>query len=203
MLKKTLIAAVSAIALVLPAVTASAQPPEETVVEDFIVLYPDLEYNLSVFINITARDFCDWVPDGPEPPTGPPPAIDTVTSIGIETGKGAIVTKLDADDLYIEMWDLGEDSPLIGPCEDIQDQLDDPDAEPWASGTASFKAKDNDFFGTGTRGNAFGDRITAVITDQDGNNYDYTSLFRINSKCHAPEFEAPSCLVEKSRLRMV
>ena len=50
---------------------------------------------------------------------------------------------------------------------------------------------------------AFGDRITAVITDQGGNNYGYTSLFRINTKCHVPEFEAPSCLVEKSKLRML
>ena len=160
----------------------------------------DLTINKSVFINITARDFCDWLDTEP---SGPPPAIDPVTGTGVSTGQGAIVGKLDAEDLYIEVWNFDEEpSPLVGPCEDIQDQLSDPDAEPWATGTADFKAKTNDFVSTGTRGVSFGDRTTALLMDQDGNSYDYRNVFRLNEQCAAPEFEPPSCLVDNSQLRM-
>ena len=199
MLRKTLVAVAAAVAVALPGTAASAQPPQEVVFDDFIVLFPDSTLNKSVFINITARDFCEWL----EAPSGPPPAIDLVTGRETMTGKGAVVGKIDAEDLYIEMWNLGEEGPQEGPCEDIQDQLDDPTAQPWATGTASFKAKDNDIFGTGTRGNAFGDRTTAQLTGSDGEAYSYSSIFRLNDRCTAPEFGPPSCLVEKSKLKML
>lgn len=181
-----------------PASTASAAPPEEVQLDDYIVLFPDLNINRSVFINITARAFCDWLDTGP---AGPPPAIDPVTARGVSTGKGAVVGKIDAEDLYIEVWNFDEDpSPLIGPCEDIQQQLDS-GGEPWATGTADFKAKTNDAFESGTRGVAFGDRTTAQLTDQAGNSYSYRNVFRLNQQCNAPEFAPPSCLVDNSTLR--
>lgn len=201
MFKKLFIAVAAAAVIAVPASGTSAGPPEEQVWDDYIVLFPDLNINKSVFINITARDFCDWLAG---PPTGPPPAIDLVTARGVSTGQGAIVGKIDAEDLYIEIWDFDENpSPLVGPCEDIQQQLDDPDAEPWATGTADFKAKTNDAFGSGTRGISFGDRTTAHVTDQDGNSYRYRNVFRLNEQCNAPEFAPPSCLVDNSQLKML
>ena len=156
-----------------------------------------------MFINITARDFCDWVPEGPEPPSGPPPVLEPVATRGVTTGKGAIVVGFEAKDLYIEMWDISGVAEPIGPCEDIQEQLDDPDAEPWATGTADLRFKDNDFFRTETRGNAFGDRTRAVVTDQEGNTYSFRNTFRLNDQCNAPEDGPPSCLVDKFQLKML
>jgi len=199
MLRRTLVAVAAAAALAVPAATANAQPPEETVVDDLIVVYPDFENGKSVFINITARDFCDWLDTGP---SGPPPAIDEVATRGVTTGKGAIVVGFEAQDLNIEMWDISAVAEPIGPCEDIQDQLDDPDAEPWATGGADMRFKDNDFFYTETRGNAFGDRTKAVVTDQEGTTYSYRNTFRLNHQCNAPEDGPPSCLVDNSQLKM-
>ena len=199
MLRKTLVAVAAAAALAVPVATANAQPPEETVVDDLFAVYPDFENGKSVFINITARDFCDWLDTGP---SGPPPAIDEVATRGVTTGKGAIVTGFEAQDLYIEMWDISDVAEPVGPCEDIQDQLDDPEAEPWATGSADMRFKDNDFFYTETRGNAFGDRTKAVVTDQGGNTYSYRNTFRLNYQCNEPEDGPPSCLVDNSQLKM-
>ena len=184
---------------IVPASSAGAAPPDRFEVDDFIVLYPDLDINRSVFINITARDFCDWLAGGP---AGPPPAIDPVPVKVIETGKGALVTSVDAKDLNIEMWEFDEDpSPLIGPCEDIQQQLDDPEAMPWAAGTARYTAHDNDFFRTETRGNSFGDKVSADLTDRYGNHHSYHHVFHLNWRCNQPDFAPPICLVERSKLR--
>ena len=141
------------------------------------------------------------VDPGPPPDLGPPPAIDPVIGIGGPTGKGAVVGRIDAKDLHIEMWEFDEDpSPLIGPCEDIQEQLDAGE-DPWATGSADLKAKSNDVEFSGTRGVAFGDRTTAVVTDQDGNEYSYRNVFRLNDQCNGPDFAPPACLVDNSKLR--
>ncbi len=205
-MKKFLAITAAAIVMSMAFVTpVDAKPPQEVIVDDYIVLFPDTNINRSVFVNITARDFCDWLSG---PPTGPPPAIDSVTLRGVSTGKGAIVGKVDAEDLYIEIWTFDENpSPLVGPCEDIQDQLDDPEAEPWAIGTADFKGKTNDADigagSSGTRGVSFGDRTTAQVTDQEGNTYRYSNVFRLNEQCNVPEFGPPSCLVDNSQLKML
>jgi hypothetical protein len=198
----TAAAAVMSVAFVTP---VDAKPPQEQVVDDFIVLFPDTNINRSVFVNITARAFCDWLGG---PLTGPPPAMDEVTLRGVSTGQGAIVGKIDAKDLYIEIWTFDENpSPLVGPCDDIQDQLDIPTAEPWATGTADFKGKTNDAdIGdgpSGTRGVSFGDRTTAHVTDQEGNSYRYSNVFRLNEQCNVPELGPPSCLVDNSQLKML
>ncbi len=203
MLKKTLVAAAAAVALTVPAAAAFAQPPEETVVDDLFVIYPDFENGKSIFINITARDFCEWVPDGPEPPSEPPPVVEPVATRGVTTGKGAIVVGFEAKDLYIEMWDISDVDEPMGPCQDIQDQLEDPEAGPWATGTADMRFKDNDFFYTETRGNSFGDSTRAVVTDQEGNTYSFRNTFRLNDRCNAPEDGPPSCLVDKFQLKML
>jgi hypothetical protein len=201
MIRKLFIAVAAAAITAVPASSTSAGPPQEVVLDDYIVLFPDVNINRAVFINITARDFCDWLDGGQN---GPPPAIDPVPARAVSTGQGAIVGAIDVQDLYIEIWEFDDDPPpLVGPCEDLQDQLGDPDAEPWATGTAGLKAKTNDFFGSGTRGISFGDRTTAHVTDQDGNTYGYRNVFRLNEQCNAPEFEPASCLVDNSQLKML
>ena len=65
------------------------------------------------------------------------------------------------------------------------------------SGTARFMANDNDLFGSGTRGNAFGNRGVANSWTTAGNRFRYSWLFHVNSRCHAPEDGAPACLVDQ------
>jgi hypothetical protein len=197
-MKKMLMAmVVGALMVTVTAVPAGAGPPEEIPIDDYIVLFPDTNINRSVFINITAEAFCGWLAGGP---TGPPPAIEVVDGTLNVTGSGDAVAGIDAN-LYIEMWQFDEDpSPLIGPCEDIQQQLDN-GTGPWATGTARHKAKTNNFFGSDSRSETFGDRTTAVLTDQDGNTWHYRNLFHLNFSCNFPDEAPPSCLVEKSSLR--
>jgi len=191
------IAAGLAATTMLPGSSATASPPSEAVFDDYIVLFPDVNVNRSVFINITAESFCDWLAG---PPEGPPPAIDPVVGVGVGTGQGAVVGHIDAD-LYIELWQFDEDpSPLVGPCEDIQEQLD-AGTGPWATGIARHRAKGNDVFGSGTRGVSFGDRTTAELTDADGNEWVYRNVFRGNEQCHQPLDGPPACIVDVSSLR--
>lgn len=177
----------------------AAENPHEVVLTDWIGLFPDTEAGVSVFLNITARDFCDWVTG----PPGPPPAIDPVIAQGQLTGQGAFVGMFNTD-VHIEIWAFDEDpSPLIGPCEDIAEQLADPEAEPLATGTANWHGVDNDLGDSGTRANAFGDSVRAMVTDQDGNDWRYSHRFHINTRCNAPEMAPPSCLILHSSLTQV
>jgi hypothetical protein len=197
-MKKTfgLLASAFLLAAAMVATPVSAGPPEEIPIDDYIALFPDVNVNRSVFINITAESFCQWLADGAE---GPPPAIDTVQGRLNVTGSGDAVGSIDAD-LYIELWEFDEDpSPLIGPCEDIQAQLD-AGTGPWATGTARWKAKTNNLFESDNRANTFGDRTTAVVTDQAGDTWDYRNVFRLNFSCNAPDDGPPSCLVDNSSL---
>ena len=98
------------------------------------------------------------------------------------------VGSFDDRETYIELWefddrvDPNDPATLIGPCEDIQDQLDD-GAGPWAIGTLDkYKGNDNDLFGARTRGNAFGDQGRGVVTDDGGTEYSYSWKFHITIK---------------------
>ena len=176
--------------------TVTAENPNQVEVSDFILLFPDPHEGVSVFVNISAREFCDWI----AAPAGPPPARAIVTAQVKETGQGALVAQLKASDLYIEMWQFDEDpSPLIGPCEDIAEQLADPDAQPFAVGTTSFHGHNNDLEESETRGTAFGDRGSAALTGQDGTEYSYSWRFHLNHRCHV-DAGPPACLVESSSL---
>ena len=65
-----------------------------------------------------------------------------------------------------EIWELDADAPLIGPCTDTDDAL-----HLIGSGTARFMGNDNDLFGSGTRGNAFGNRGVLNLVDDAGNRF--------------------------------
>ena len=69
------------------------------------------------------------------------------------------------------------------------------------SGTARFMGNDNDLFGSGTRGNAFGNRGMATLVDDEGNTLRYTWSFHVNSRCHAVGDAPPACLIDTSTLR--
>jgi hypothetical protein len=186
---RLLLLLVLALLLVVPTVPASADPPETFEAEDFIVLFPDLNVERSVFINITARDFCDWVAGGE---IGPPPAIDDVTVRAKETGNGNDGVFKVTQDLHIELWET-DDGFLVGPCEDIQDQLDDPEAEPWATGTVRYQGSDN---------GSFGERVRGVVTGTaDGTQYLYSNIFHINDSCSINPATGPNCIVDNSKLR--
>lgn len=61
-------------------------------------------------------------------------------------------------------------------------------------GVTSYKAQDNDAFGSGTRGNSFGHQGKASLTDTDGNDWSYKWKFHINDRCYAPADGPPACL---------
>jgi len=85
--------------------------------------------------------------------------------------------------------------PFIGPCLDTDD-----DGAFLASGTTSYHANDNDLFGTGTRGNSFGNRGSASLTGADGTPYTYSWRFHVNSECYTPEGGPPACLMDVGTL---
>lgn len=181
--KRILLLFVSAAMVFATALPAAAAPPEKFK-EPIILLFPDIVNERSVFVNITARDFCDWAATDFD---GPPPVQKLLDAQAKENDDGAVVASYKARNVYIELWefdegvDPGDPSTLIGPCEDIQNQLDDPGAQPWASGfLATLSGRDNDLFQTGSRGNAFGDQASGVVRDGDGARYTYAWKFRIS-----------------------
>lgn len=191
--------------------TALAGPPERFTAP-LLFLFPDTNLGLVVLINIDRETICSpeqvaweeafiaWldggeVGDPPEPPVDPD-GFDPVAFQEIETGQGAVVQLFNASGLYVEIWELDADAPLVGPCTDTDDAM-----HLIGSGTAGFIVNDNDLFGSGTRGNAFGDRGIANIEDDDGNSFRYSWLFHVNSKCYAPDDGPPACLIERSSLQ--
>ena len=63
----------------------------------------------------------------------------------------------------LELWRLDEDADLTGPCQDTDAQ-----SGPWAVGAARTVRNDNDLDVSGTRSNAFGERLVGTATDADG-----------------------------------
>lgn len=193
------------------AVPATAAPPVKEQVP-FTIQYLDQQNGLVMFMNTTRAQYCtqavvdfenaiaDWIDDGMVDPFPPEPTFpDGIKDISTQskvTGKGAIVGQAKGSGLVAELWDLEDNPPLIGPCTDTDDG-----EGLFADGTGSFHGKDNDFDGTGTRGNAFGDQGRATVTDDGGNSYQYSWLFRINDRCYAPEDGPPACLMDTATLR--
>jgi hypothetical protein len=191
--------------------SALAAPPEKSTAP-ILFLFPDTDLGLVVLINIDRETICSpeqvaweeafiaWleggeVGDPPEPPIDPE-GFDSVSFQDIETGQGAVVSKFKGSGLYVEIWELDADAALVGPCTDTDDAL-----HLIGSGTARFIGNDNDLFGSGTRGNAFGDRGIATLVDEDGNRLRYSWKFHVNSRCHAGPEGFPACLLEGSSFR--
>jgi hypothetical protein len=171
--------------------------------------FPDLENEFAVFINIDRATRCPaeqvdyehaflaWLEGGEMGDPPPQPVIadgrGLVSVKAQETGQGALVGHVTGNDLYIEVWHLDspEYRPFVGPCTDTDD-----DGSFFATGTTSYKSIDNDVFGSGTRGNSWGDQGKADLTAENGAEYSYKWKFHINSACYAPMDGPPSCLIE-------
>jgi hypothetical protein len=194
------------------AATPALAGPPARLEEPIPITFPDTNLGLVVFINIDRETYCTpeiiafeealiaWleggeVGDPPEFP-GEPEGFDTISIKSKETWQGAIVQQFKGSGLSIELWEMDADPPLVGPCTDTDDAMN-----LIASGTARFMSNDNDLFGSGTRGNAFGNRINAQLEDDEGNAYRYSSRFHFASRCHAPDDAPPACLIDRSRLQ--
>jgi hypothetical protein len=200
--------AVAALLTAVGAVPAMAGPPAKFQVP-LTILFPDTNLGLVVMINTDRASYCTpevvaweeafiaWLEGGEvgDPPAEPtfPDGFEPISIQEVETGKGAIVSQTSASGLKIEIWELEADAPLVGPCTDTDDNLDRVGV-----GTVSYHGNDNDLFGSGTRGNAFGDRGQARLVGDDGSSLSYSWLFHTNSRCFAPEDGPPSCLIERS-----
>jgi hypothetical protein len=204
---------VAAAVATLTAVPASASPPDRFEIP-FTFVFPDLEYELAAFVNIDRESYCTdevvnfenaviaWLEGGmvgdfPDEPMFPEGFVG-LSAMTKETGQGAVVASLSGSGLMIELWhlDAEENRPLVGPCTDTDDE-----ATLFADGTASVRGHDNDLFGSGTRGNAFGDFFQADVIDADGNEYSYSRRFHVNDRCYQPDDGPPACLIETSTLR--
>ena len=192
------------------AAPATAGPPDRFE-ENVWIGFPDVENGVVVMVNITREAWCTpaqvadelaflaWLQGGMQ---GPPPESTATPPVGIEpvqvqvkeTGQGAIVARAAADDLRIELWPLDADAALAGPCTDTDE------AEgPLATGTTTFRAHDNDFFGSDTRANAFGDRGHAQLTTATGEPLAFSWVFHVNTRCYAMD-APPACEVAVTRL---
>ena len=198
------------LAAMLPSMAVAAAPDKTEI--PFTIQHLDLEHELVTFGNLGRGAYCTpavvqweediltWLEGGMVgPPPADPPFPDGLEPISVQTkatGKGAIVAQAKGSGLYVELWELESNPPLIGPCTDTDDG-----AGLFATGTMRFHGKDNDFDATGTRGNAFGDQGRAAVTDGAGDTYRYTWLFRLNDRCYEPDEGPPKCLIDTSTLQ--
>ena len=177
----------AALLLSLSATAALAKPPQQ-ISEPLFINFPDPNNGVVVFWNITREDFCAWEATGFE---GPPPVEQNITQTLIETGKGAIVSRWSAT-RSLELWTLNEDADFSGACADTDDST-----EPWATGSATVRANDNDLDVSGTRTNSFGDRGNGQVWDQTGERWSYSWVFR----AHINRYGAFEVKVDRATLR--
>jgi hypothetical protein len=215
-IKSLIGAATISLLLAAPAVAA----PPDRFEDHFTISFPDVERGLVILVNTTRDQYCtpdvvawelavaQWIIDweawfeggqvGPEPPfpDDPPggfPAGNDPLHVQLkETGQGALVLHLKAQDLDAEIWPMVDNPPLIGACTDT-----DPSDTPLV-GTADVLGNDNDLEASGTRGNSFGDQGTIRGRDSDGDPFRYSWRFHVNDQCYAPDDGPPACLIEQS-----
>ncbi|CAN5824526.1 hypothetical protein BH24CHL6_BH24CHL6_00030 [soil metagenome] len=162
--RASLLALILALAVAAP---VSAAPPERFE-EPIFFIFPDLNYGLAVFWNITRDDFCAWQESDFD---GPPPVTRLVNVQFNETANGAVVVRWAATS-SLELWALDADADLSGPCPDTDDS-----SAPWAAGSAHVKSNDNDLFVSGSRTNSFGDSGKGTVTDAAGGSWHYSWTF--------------------------
>jgi hypothetical protein len=211
-MRRAILSLCAAVVVAVASTASALAAPPARFTEPIVFLFPDESLGLVVLINTDRETYCTpdqvaweeavlaWleggeVGDPPEPPAEPE-GFDSVSFMEIETGRGAVVAQFKGAGLVTEVWELDADAALVGPCTDTDDAM-----HLIGSGTARLIGNDNDLLGSGTRGNAFGDRGRATLVDEDGNRLRYSWKFHINSRCHGPEFGPPACLVQSSSLR--
>ncbi len=136
-------------------------------------------------------------PEFPEEAEGLVP-LQTVLK---QTRNGAVVSAIQGKKLHVEVWELDEETFVIGPCTDTASE------RLYASGTGSVNANDNDLLGFEghTRANAWGHMIHAALTDVDGNTVRFKSRFHFNTGCLnsalALRLERVPCFLYHSQFR--
>lgn len=199
--------AAGALAATAVAVPAEAGPPIRG--ETVAFAYGDFSNEFVVFINTTRPTYCtddaiaaeqaylEWMMgEQSDPPPQPPvygEGIDPIATV-VPTGKGTAVGRAKADDAYVEIWRFGQDAVGVGPC------LDSEGADLFATGTARYRATNNDITESGTRALAVGERGRAIVEDSDGQEYRYEWRFHVNSRCSAPPMAPPRCLTSSATL---
>jgi hypothetical protein len=209
-MRRTLILLMALALLVVGVSSASAASgPPDRHEEPLANVFPDFENGKLVFIN-TSRDiictpaqiaFEEWILDGAVgPPPGPGFQFEGIDPIAIQermVGDGVVVRLVKGSNLPTELWELDDPADLgAGPCTDTDDKN-----EMFADGTSRYQSNDNDFFGSDTKGNAWGERGVASLTGADGESYTYTHRFHVNKRCYEPEFGPPACLLDSATLR--
>jgi hypothetical protein len=164
-----LILALLSMLMTLAVAPASAAPPAREEV-DFFAIALDPEHELVMFWNITRDDFCAWEASDFE---GPAPVQRLIPANFVETRQGAVVL-LGNGVSTIELWALDEGADLSGPCQDTDAQ-----DGPWAVGTARWTLNDNDLDVSGTRTNAFGERVRGSVVDGAGNTWRFSGHVRL------------------------
>lgn len=196
MFKKLFVACASLAVIAVPVGGASAGPPEDVVTSEYFNLFLDADEGKSVWVNITAHDFCLWALFGFE---GPPPVVDDEIPATLNFGgnDGAAVASIKTDGVYMEVWNLDNpEGPFIGACEDILEQLL-AEGDPWAVGETSVNARTNNLFFPNdyARGVSEGASGTAMLETDGGDSYRYQYTLHGNSNCE--------CGVTNTSLRMI
>jgi len=169
-IRKMLVLLMATMLLAAVAAPANAERPEVQD-EPAMLLFPDTENGFAVFWNVTRDNFCDWVDGGFE---GPPPVEQLVTTNFQVTDDGALQGRFTAT-RPIELWAFDDDvPPLIGACEDTDDQTG-----PWATGYARASGADDDFEGMTLPLNTFGDKGDGHVYDSEGAAWSYSWMTRI------------------------
>ena len=212
-MRRVVLSATAGILLAMSSAASALAAPPEKFTEPATFISPDFDIGLVIFINMDRETYCTaervawevdflaWleggqVGDPPEFP-GEPAGFDPVSFLVKETRQGALVQLVAGSRLYAEIWEMDPDAPGIGPCTDSDDVLNR-----LGTGTARFMANDNDLFGSGTRGNAFGNRGVLNLVDENGDSLRYSFKFHVNSRCHFDEAEeAPRCQLIDASLR--
>lgn len=169
-MKSRIVMMLAALALMVPlvALPAGAQAPER-VEEPIFFVFPNTEHGIVVFWNITRDALCTWFQGGFE---GPPP-VESLANVQVkETGKGALVAR-GHHTAHLELWELNDPGNLQDPCSDTDGQ-----SGPWAQGSATVSATDNDLDVSGTRRNSFGDIGTGKVIDVSGVSWHLSWTFR-------------------------
>lgn len=165
-----LVLALLSMLMMLAMAPASAAPPAREEV-DFFTIAHDPEHELFLFWNISRDDFCAWEARNFE---GPAPVQRLIPASFVETGKGAVVLRGDGVST-LELWALDEGAPTSpAPCQDTDAQ-----EGPWAVGTARWTVNDNDLAVSGTRTNAFGERVRGKVVDAAGNIWHFSGHVRL------------------------
>ncbi len=201
MFRKLFIALVALAFLAVPVGTASAGPPEDFDVPDLIQLFLDADEGKSVWINITAPDFCLWALGGF---MGPAPVVDDAVPAKLNfigQGDKYFAPSVKVDGLYVEVWNLDNpDGPFLGPCEDILGQLI-AGTPPWATGTTSINARSNNFEFPPPQPRAVSGGFSGTaLLDATGSQDSYRYHFNSHSNDRCADFR---CAVTNTSLRLL